>query len=230
VDLLPAAFGIMIVSAEAVGVARALATKDGFATALYRVYTRRLGQAYGVAARPDFVAVAAMLRMLVFDTLPGLFIGIAISLLLLLYRASRPQGAVLGRVPGAPGQYGDVDRHPENREVDGVKVLRVEGGLFFANADSVRARVREHAREPGVAAVVFDAETMPFIDVSGVRMMRQLDDDLEREHVRLFVARDIGQVRDVLLLAGGSSDRREIYPTIDAAVDAARQDERRKDG
>jgi sulfate permease, SulP family len=45
-----------------------------------------------VAAPPDFIAaVAAMLGVLVFDTLPGLFIGIACSLLLLLYRASRPQ-------------------------------------------------------------------------------------------------------------------------------------------
>jgi SulP family sulfate permease len=45
---------------------------------LYGVYTRRLGRAYGVAARPDFLAaVTAMLGVLVFDTLPGLFIGIA---------------------------------------------------------------------------------------------------------------------------------------------------------
>jgi MFS superfamily sulfate permease-like transporter len=38
--------------------------------ALYRVYTRRLGEAYGVAARPDFiVAIAAMLGVTVFDTI-----------------------------------------------------------------------------------------------------------------------------------------------------------------
>jgi hypothetical protein len=49
---------------------------------LYRLYTRRLGQIYGAAARPDFIAaVAAMMGVLLFDTLPGLFIGIAVSLL-----------------------------------------------------------------------------------------------------------------------------------------------------
>ena len=43
---------------------------------LYRVYTRRLGRYYGVAARPDFIAaVAALLGVLVFGTPPGLFIG-----------------------------------------------------------------------------------------------------------------------------------------------------------
>ena len=44
--------------------------------ALYRAYSSRLGQIYGLAARADFIAaVAAMLGVLIFDTLPGLIIG-----------------------------------------------------------------------------------------------------------------------------------------------------------
>ena len=119
----------------------------------YRVYTKQLGRAYGIAARPDFIAaVAAMLGVLVFDTLPGLFIGISMSLLLLLYRASRPRIARLGEVPGGGGQYADVERHPENTEPAGVRVLRIEGGLFFANADAVRAHVRAQAAEDRACA------------------------------------------------------------------------------
>ena len=80
---------------------------------LYRDTSRALGRAYGVAARPDFIAAtAAMLGVLVFDTLPGLFIGISISLLLLLYRASRPYVATLGEFHGT---YVDVTRQPERR-------------------------------------------------------------------------------------------------------------------
>ena len=156
---------------------------------LYRVYTHRLGRAYGVAARPDFIAaVAAMLGVLVLDTLPGLFLGIGISLLLLLYRASRPRVAVLGRAPDSD-RFADVELHPENTEVTGIKVLRVEGGLFFANADSVRARVLEQAQAPGVHAVVLDAETVGFVDVSAARMLGALDDSLRRAGVRLLIAR-----------------------------------------
>ena len=66
---------------------------------LYRVWTGRLGGIYGWAARADFLAAtAALLGVLVFDTLPGLFIGILVSLLLLLYRSSRPSVSVLVRV------------------------------------------------------------------------------------------------------------------------------------
>ena len=73
---------------------------------LYRLYSRRLGRIYGRAARPDFIAaVAALLGVLIFDTLPGLVIGVIVSLLLLLYRSSRPHVAELGRVAGTDDQF-----------------------------------------------------------------------------------------------------------------------------
>jgi SulP family sulfate permease len=187
---------------------------------LYRVHTRRFGRAAGVARRPDFIAaIAAMLGVLVFDTLPGLFIGIAVSLLLLLYRASRPQVAELGAVPGAPGQWGDRERHPENISPDGVTVLRVDGGLFFANADSVRARVRAAAAAEGVHAVVLDGEAMPFIDVTAAQMLEELMEELARDGKRLLLARDIGPVRDVLRRTAPGLDT--VYRTVEEAVEQA---------
>ena len=163
---------------------------------LYRVWTSRLGHIYGRASRPDFLAaVAALAGVLVFDTLPGLFIGIGVSLVLLLYRASRPNVAVLGRLPD--GHWVDVARAEAEPE-PGVVALRVEAGLFFANAEHVRQTVLAHAREEGVHSVVLDAVTMPFVDVTAAQMLAQLRDELERDGVRLEVVHEIGQVRDVM--------------------------------
>jgi sulfate permease, SulP family len=164
----------------------------------------------------------ALAGVLVFDTLPGLFIGVVVSLLL-LYRASRPHVAVLGQVPGMPGQYGDLLRHPENTQTPGVALLRVEGGLFFANADTVRDAVRAHAATPGTRAVVLDAETAPFIDVSAARMLIQLTEDLRRSGVELVIARDVGRVRDVLRRAEGGPA--PAYPTVQDAVEALAEPE-----
>ncbi|WP_222946932.1 SulP family inorganic anion transporter [Streptomyces sp. TRM49041] len=188
---------------------------------LYRVGTHRLGQAYGVAARPDFIAaVAAMLGVMAFDTLPGLFIGIGASLLLLIYRSSRPQISELGRMPG-DGHFSALDRHVESRRIPGVVVLRVEAGIYFANAQRVRSEVREAAAREGTTAVVIDAETVPFVDVSAVRMLDDLAEQLEALGVRLLLARDVGQVRDVLRTAEARAELRRVYPTVRAAVDAA---------
>jgi len=183
---------------------------------LYRVWTTRLGTIYGRAARADFIAAAAaLLGVLVFDTLPGLFIGIAMSLVLLLYRASRPNIAVLGRLPA--GHWADTARGDAVPQ-PGVVVLRVESGLFFANAEHVRRTILEHARADGVEAVVLDAETVPFVDVTAAEMLHRLREDLQRDGVALLVARDTGQVRDVLR----REDEARVFPSVEDAVTQAR--------
>ncbi len=192
----------------------------GALVGFYRLYTRRLGRIYGVAARPDFIAaVAAMLGVLIFDTLPGLVIGIIVSLLLLLYRASKPNVAELGRIDTAGvAQYADRARHPENSAVAGVPVLRVEAGLFFANADAVRDAIKEHAAMPGTRGVVLDAEAIPFVDVTAVRMLDELADDLLRNDQELVIAHDLGQVGD--LLAAHPETNLQVFATIDEAIAA----------
>jgi sulfate permease, SulP family len=192
---------------------------------LYRVYTRRLGQAYGVAARPDFIAaIAALLGVTVFDTLPGLFIGIAVSLLLLLYRSSRPRVTELVEIPGGDGRYGDSGRIEDGGRVPGVTILRVESGLFFANSDWVRDRVSAAAAQTGTKAVILDASDIPFVDVTAVQMLDELADTLDSEGVTLSVARDTDAVRDVVRLADAEHKLDRIYPSVAAAVAAATGD------
>jgi len=189
---------------------------------LYRTYTSRLGQIYGLAARADFIAaLAALLGVLVFDTLPGLFIGIADSLLL-LYRVSRPHVAVLGQVPGSDGRWADVTGHAEDHTVPGVTVLRVESGLFFANADHIRAAILHAATADHARAIVLDCETIPSIDVTAARMLNQLTADMKSRGIRLVVARDIGQVRDMLALADQASSAPEYFGSVAEAVNAVR--------
>jgi len=181
---------------------------------LYRDTSSGLRRAYGVAARPDFLAaLAALGGVLVFDTLPGLFIGITLSLLLLLYRASKPYVATLGTLGGA---YVDLARNPDATPLDGVAVVRVEGGLYFANAEAVRARLL--AAGADVHAVILDAETIPFIDVTAAQMLDRVAADLRRHGVRLVIARDVGLVRDVLDVAADDAALHDVYPSVRAAV------------
>ena len=185
---------------------------------LYRFHTRGAGRVYAVAARPDFVAaMAALVGVLLFDTLPGLFIGIGVSILLLLYRASRPHVAVLGRDPETDDRWSDLERHPDNERVPGIVVLRPESSLFFANADAIRDAVRARV-DADTKAVVLDAETMPAIDVTAVSMLVELAGDLRRDGIELVLARDVGVVRELTRL--GQRTPLQTYPTVRAAVDA----------
>jgi high affinity sulfate transporter 1 len=186
---------------------------------LYGVYTSRLGRAYGFAARADFIAaIAAMLGVMLLGTLAGLATGVLISLLLLVYRASRPPVTELGRVPGLSDHFSDLDRHPENARVDGVVVLRIEGGLFFANAAPVSAAIRRAAMRDGVHSVVLDAETMPFLDVTGAAQLDDVARELEARRVRVVIARSTGLVRDVIEAAPTDSVLDNTFPTVADAV------------
>jgi high affinity sulfate transporter 1 len=192
---------------------------------LYRLSTEPIARLAGLTARPDFLAaMAAMLGVLVFDTLPGLFIGIGMSLVLLLYRAYRPHIATLGLVPGSADQYGDVARHPENARVPGVVILRVDSGIFFANAEHVRDTVRAAAAQPGTRAVILDLEAVPSVDVSAVRMLAELREDLAMRASRLVLARNLGQVRELMRRELGEGSVADVYPTVALAVEALSSD------
>lgn len=155
-----------------------------------------------------------MFGVLLFDTLPGLIIGIAVSMLLLLYRVSKPHVAALAK-DGT--RWVDISGHPDLKTLDGVVVVRVEAGMFFANADHVRDQITGLVTAY-TTMVVLDAETSPFIDVSAAQMLAQLRDSLARRNVSFRVARDIGQFRDVLSGADQGALKVDVYPTVSQAL------------
>ncbi|MGB3438961.1 MAG: SulP family inorganic anion transporter [Actinophytocola sp.] len=197
---------------------------------LHRVWTHALGGIYGWAARADFLAaLTALLGVLIFDTVPGLVIGIVVSLTLLLYRSSRPH---IARLASRSGQTGtgqddrprvwlDMGRHPGLSTDPSVLVLRVESGLFFANADHIHAHVLAQLTD-ATRAVILDTETAPFIDVTATDMLVQLAGDLAHRDVTLALAHPIGQLRDVLERAARDTPI-TVHPDVDSAVAAARQ-------
>jgi len=186
---------------------------------LYRLYTSDLRHIYGLATRADLIAaVAALGGVLIFDTLPGLFIGIGVSVLLIVYRASRPHVAVLGRPPGTQ-HWVDVDRHTDAVTSHDVVVVRPEAELFYANADNVHAAISSHITT-GTRAVVLDLESVPVIDVTATDMLLALDDELTSSGVRFGIAREAGQVGDLLRQAGAGRLVDNVYPSVDSAVRA----------
>lgn len=194
---------------------------------LWRVRTGRLVHVYQVTARADFMAAgAALLGVLIFDTLPGLVIGIAVSLILLLARTSRPRVTVLAPVGDELGRpWVDAERNPDYATVPGVLAVRVEGSLLFANAEFVRARIRDLAAEASdLRLVVLDGRATPSVDVTAAAMLVQLRGDLRRDGADLALAEGIGQVRDVLARIGAEGEP-PLFSTLDDAIRSGRPDD-----
>ncbi|TXC69383.1 SulP family inorganic anion transporter [Bradymonadales bacterium TMQ1] len=154
----------------------------------------------GVAVWADAAAAwATFAGVVLVGVLEGLLVGVGLSLVLMLYRSSWPHIAELGRVgDDEEAPFGELTRHPGAQPVRGVVILRVESGLYFVNADHVRRALREAAKRPEVGAVILDGESMPVIDMSAAHMLVELAGEFRKRGQHLAIARDVGQVRDLL--------------------------------
>jgi anti-anti-sigma factor len=148
------------------------------------------------------VAMVATLGVLAFGILKGVLLAAIFSILLLLKRASHPRIAVLGQLAGTGG-FADSARYPDSEAIPHVLVLRVEAGLFYFNAQNVKNEVLERVHRHGaVELVVIDLSTSANIDLAGVRMLSELDEQVAQGGASLVLAEVHGDVRDLLHAEG----------------------------
>ena len=99
---------------------------------------RELGRYYALRRVEFWFVLATLIGVITIDVLPGLVIGVVSMLLLVIYSASRPHVAVLGRLPGTRDAFVAVDRHATVETTADVMIVRLESPLFYANATPVR--------------------------------------------------------------------------------------------
>jgi high affinity sulfate transporter 1 len=179
--------------------------------------------------RFDFwIAVAALVGTLVFGVLAGVVVGIGLSLIWLISVATRPSMPVLGR-EAETRIFRELDDHPDDEQVPGIVVLRLDGGLFFATADALEDRMRGVANEgDGVRAIVLDCGGMDFIDSQGSAKIGEILELSKQAGITLRLARMKPAIREVLerdaLLGAIGEDR--IHGNIELAIQAQQAEDR----
>ena len=149
------------------------------------------------------IAMTAIAGVLGSGLLRGVMLGVIISILMLLRRASRPNIAFLGRIPGTR-RFSDLERHPDNERIPGALIFRVESSLLYFNTDHVRdnfvARLNT-APEP-VKLVLCDLSNAPHVDLAGAEMLNELQRDLTARGIDFRIVEARSSVRDFLRVEG----------------------------
>jgi anti-anti-sigma factor len=183
---------------------------------------------YRLVRKADFLAaVVGVGAVVLFGPLAGLGIAIATSLLAIVYRSSRPRLDVLGKIDGEKAAWGRLHDHPDRRPVDGVLVVRLDAPLFWANASAFEDRLLTQLDEwPGTRALVLDLEATTQLDTTSADMLAHLAVELDKRGVRLYLARVLHGVKEVLRRSGFGEkvgpDR--FWHSISQCVRAARRD------
>jgi sulfate permease, SulP family len=173
--------------------------------------------------RTDFLlAGVALMGVLLTDVLTGLMIAVFLSLILILYRASRPYLAVVGKAPGQVATFSDISRHPENATVPGLLILRLDAAMYFLNANVMHAQVLNliAASDPPSKALLLDLGASADLDIASMDMLKTLVDELEERNISVLLAQVRGSVRDRLRVSGLMADigEKRIYLSVAAAV------------
>lgn len=156
--------------------------------------------------------------------LPGIVFAVTLAILRLLYSIYQPTDAVLGWLPGTEGQV-DIRKFKDARTVPGLVVYRFDDAILFFNADYFKMRLLEAVQSQNQPkAVLFDAEAVTSIDVSGIAALREVRDTLAAQGIFFAIARARGTFLRMLVRSGMAREMEDklLFGSVRAGIRAYR--------
>lgn len=146
----------------------------------------------------DGIAMAlTIILTLTMGVIPGLIAGIGISLMMYLYRTSRPHMAVIGQVPGTM-YFKNVDRN-EVTTSPKIVSLRIDESIYFPNARLLETRISELvSSHPEVQHFILNCSAVNSIDASGLESLKSINQRLQEAGISLHLTEIKGPIMDSL--------------------------------
>ena len=152
------------------------------------------------ASHMDFWLLAATFFSTLFLGIEyGIMTGVGLSLIVLIFRTSRPYTVELGKVPNS-NFYRNRDRFSDVIIKNDILVFRFDAQLFYVNAAYFRDRLDELAESKGkhLKLIVLDAESINRMDSTGVEMLKERIRYYQKRDILFYLAGVKGPVRDTL--------------------------------
>ena len=164
---------------------------------------KELKHLYKINKQEFYIAMIALLGVLVKGILAGVLLAAIVTLLILIKEIYAPNVAFLGRIPGTK-RYSDLKRHSDNEVIDGVLIVRIESSILYFNVEYIKEELwkKINSETKPLKAVLFDLSSSPRIDISGARFLKQFFIDLKVKNISLKVAEARSEVRDILRSEG----------------------------
>jgi len=134
----------------------------------------------------------------------GIIFGVLFSLVLLVYRISKPHVAILGKIHGMD-YFKNVDRFSEDVEVlDEILMIRFDAQLFFANIHYFKRTIEKQIdkKGPNLRYVILNAEPITYLDDTAAKQLHTLIHRLKEKNIVFKMAGAIGPIRDILKKSG----------------------------
>lgn len=143
----------------------------------------------------------------------GILIGVLFSLLLMVYRTSKPHFAVLGNVRNTD-YYKNVNRFEDEIIIrNDLLIVRFDAQLYFGNASYFKKELFKYIDAKGseLKAVILNAEAINYIDSSAALMLTKVIRDIHGKNLQFYVAGAIGPTRDIIFGTGIINELHKEY-------------------
>jgi len=152
----------------------------------------------------DFwLLISTFIATLFFGIEYGIAVGVGLSLVVLIFRTSRPYVVELGKVPDA-NFYRNKERFEDVIIENDILVFRFDAQLFYANSSYFRDKMDEMAEKKGKALklIVLDSESINRTDSTGVEMLKERIKFYQKKGILFYFAGAKGPLRDALFKGG----------------------------
>ena len=129
----------------------------------------------------------------------GVLAGVLLSILIILYKSSKPHIAILGKLPNTTS-YRNINRYELAKPIEGILMVRFDDQLYFANAtyfQDVIQKMIEESQEP-IQLFILDASSIHSIDSTGIHALEEIYKFLRQKNIKFFISGIVGPVRDVM--------------------------------
>ncbi|PRY84896.1 SulP family inorganic anion transporter [Mongoliibacter ruber] len=150
--------------------------------------------------KSDFaMLIATFLITLTLGIETGIIAGMVLSLLVVIYRASKPHMAQLGRVPGT-SIFRNLARFSDLESRKDLLMVRIDGPIYFANVEYIKNKLDKwiEEKEDKVKMIVFNMESVTNIDSTGAHELNEWILTWRKSGIDICLSSIKGPVRDVL--------------------------------
>jgi SulP family sulfate permease len=152
----------------------------------------------------DFwMLLVTFIGTLFFGIKEGIGVGVGLSLVMVIFRTSRPHIAVLGRIPNTQF-FRNINRFDDVEINEEVLILRFDSHLYFANTDYFREQLDALSKEKGdkLKLIIIDGECINGLDSTGAAMWNERIDHYALIGIKIYFTNVKGPVRDAMTKAG----------------------------
>lgn len=134
----------------------------------------------------------------------GILSGVLLSLLIMVYRTSKPHIAVIARVKDT-NYYKNILRFnnsTENR--NDILGIRIDSQLFFGNKDFFKKELNKQIENKGkeLRLIIINTEAINYIDSSGAHTLIKIIQELKTKNIKVMFSGTSGPTRDILYKSG----------------------------